>query len=328
MLNTVAYTVACEGTKRYGASKNGLQPLSGGFQNAVYAYQKNNEKFILRISHSGRRTKDMLQAEVDWVNYLGSSGVSVSMPVPSLSGDLIESVDAEEEEYYVTSFRKAKGRLADVTNKEEWNPAFFQRWGQLIGKMHAATKRYTVNEGYRPQWSKEHPDLLNMRQEELAPVIALKYEKLLANLLEWKKNEDTFGLIHNDFHQGNFFVENGDITVFDFDDCAYYWFANDLAVSFYHAYWQSTSFNPDYNDFSIEFISSMLEGYSKETTLHKDILCQIPVLLKLREMFLYTLFTKKWDKENLEGWQEYALQNLKHNIEHDVPYSDLDFMKL
>ena len=45
------------------------------------------------------------------------------------------------------------------------------------------------------------------------------------------KDDDCYGLIHADIHQGNFFVdENDNITIFDFDDCHYHWFAYDLAV--------------------------------------------------------------------------------------------------
>ena len=47
------------------------------------------------------------------------------------------------------------------------------------------------------------------------------------------KIADSYGLIHNDFNDGNFTVDydNGDITVFDFDDCCYFWFMYDLACA-------------------------------------------------------------------------------------------------
>jgi len=45
-------------------------------------------------------------------------------------------------------------------------------------------------------------------------------------------------LIHTDVHAGNFFVDDGRITVFDFDDSSYQWFASDIAIALYYTIWR------------------------------------------------------------------------------------------
>ena len=42
--------------------------------------------------------------------------------------------------------------------------------------------------------------------------------------------KDQYGLIHGDVHTGNFFLKNGEIVLFDFDDGCYHYFLYDLTV--------------------------------------------------------------------------------------------------
>ena len=84
---------------------------------------------------------------------------------------------------------------------------------------------------------------------------------------------DSYGLIHNDFNDGNFTVDydNGDITVFDFDDCCYFWFIYDLACA-----WESgigrVMFRPlaERKDFMNCYMEDMMAGYNKENTLSAE----------------------------------------------------------
>lgn len=135
---------------------------------------------------------------------------------------------------------------------------------------------------------------------------------------------DSFGLIHNDFHQGNLIIDDETITVIDFDDCSFNWFAQDLAVFFYHAYWQNSSFNGGDAVFIEKFLKAFFKGYKTENTLHDDSIKQIPIFLKLREIYLYQLFLKSWDSSNLEDWQEYTLNDLKDKIKSRAPYAGIE----
>ena len=45
----------------------------------------------------------------------------------------------------------------------------------------------------------------------------------------------TYGLIRQESHGNNFLVDDvGQITLFDFDDCAYSWFSNDIAIVLFY----------------------------------------------------------------------------------------------
>ncbi len=44
--------------------------LLGGFESFIYAFTRDGKEYILRLSHSMRFSLEMIEAEVDWVNYL------------------------------------------------------------------------------------------------------------------------------------------------------------------------------------------------------------------------------------------------------------------
>jgi amicoumacin kinase len=316
-------------TERYNGKTESLLKLTGGFQNDVFEFHDGQYARILRIALSTNRSKEMIQSELDFIEILSSNGVGVSIPIKSTQGNYIEEISLQGVTYYLTSFSKAAGHFVNVSNPREWKREFFQYWGKTMGKMHSLTKM--GNERYksfnRPSWNgidNEASLFLSTINEQASRA----YEKIVKKIDAQPRNKHSYGLIHNDFHQGNFFVHEGKMTIFDFDDCSFSWFAQDIAASFYHAFWQSSSFNPEYKNFPSEFTKYFFEGYSQENEMNKEIVEQIPLFLKLREIFLLHLFYKKWDIQNLQDWQSYTLKDLLHRIEHEIPYTDVLFKVL
>lgn len=307
-----------EAAKRYDLNAGTLQPLTEGYQNVMYSFETPKGSRILRITPESKRSYEERVAEINWLHYLDQLGLSVSNSIPSIENRLIETVYMDGEKYYLTAFIKAEGCPVNVGDRSEWNISFFQKWGRVMGKMHHVTKSFQPNGPKRMSWHETNRDMYHFKK--LPVGIADKYEKLLKRVDTFQRDQDTFGLIHFDFHQGNFLTKDNTITLFDFDDCAYYWFAHDIAVSYYHAYWQGTSWYPEWKTFGKDFMISFLDGYQHENSLPKEILQQIPTFLKMREIFLYQLFLEKWNMNELEEWQSETLQNLKYQIEDEIPH--------
>jgi amicoumacin kinase len=313
----------------YDANSGRLESLSGGFQNIVFKYHADSSEQILRVTSRSKRTIESIQSELDFIGCLAKAGVAVSKPIPSKNGCYIEEFYYQGDSYYLTSFEQAIGKPIDVSNPDEWNREFFKNWGRTLGQMHNVAQKHNHQfEFYkRPSWSGLNGDISTFLATNSKKAL-ITYEKLMKTINSLPREKDTYGLIHNDFHQGNFFVLEGQLTIFDFDDTSFCWFAQDIAASFYHAVWQGLAFNPEYKNFPLEFIYSFLEGYRLEINLSKEILKQIPLFLKLREFFLYTLFHQKWDLQNLLDWQAYTLEDLTYRIENEIPYTDIDFEML
>ncbi|WP_077362146.1 phosphotransferase enzyme family protein [Fictibacillus arsenicus] len=311
-------------TELYGVTPDDLTAISEGFQNVVYSFTRNHHEYVMRVTSKDKRTAQMLNEEISWIQFLKKSGITVSIAVSSKNNQFVE----ELHDFYVTVFKKAPGGPVLVQNRDQWNPHFFQRWGKLLGEVHKAGKRYSAEKDItgrgRPHWSSDHPhnhDLFKILPSEF---IREKYVKLIERIKGFSMGDQYFGLIHNDFHQGNFFVDKDEIILFDFDDCAYFYFAYDISTAFYHAYWQHTSFNSTEDDFAVEFLTHFLNGYAESNVLTNEIINQLPDFLKLRELFLYVLFLKVWNIDKLQDWQEHTINNLKTNIENNKIYADLD----
>jgi amicoumacin kinase len=313
-----------EAKNRYGITSE-LKVITEGFQNMVYRYTQNNNEYILRITPAPKKNESQLKGEILWVNFLADNGVSVSRGILSPKSKLVETVQVKKEIYFLTSFAKAEGSPVIVTDERIWNANLFKEWGRLLGKVHRFGKPFGVqgNTLNRPMWEVSHPYIHEIFLHIPQKWLKEKYDAIVDQLKTCSTDKNHFGLIHNDFHQGNFFVEDRKITLFDFDDCAYFWFAYDIATSFYHAYWQHSSFNGQDDQFTMDFLKNILTGYAEENTVTSEIIDQLPLFLKLREMFLYLLFLEKWDQTSLEGWQEYTLSSLKHAIEKDTVYAGL-----
>lgn len=286
--------------------------LTGGFRNDVFYIEEKGK--IERISDA-RRTKNMVLQEIEWMNFLYNEGVALSKPEMSL---------AYEEGRVKTYFEFIQGDEIDVTNESHWNVKIFEQWGKTLGKMHALSKIYKGEKQERHKWTSENPDVFNIR-ENLASWLGDNYDRLMQSLHTYEITPHTFGLIHNDFHQGNLILtKEGILTAIDFDDCSLNWFAQDIAVAFYHAFWQHDAYNGMTDSFLQIFIGHFFAGYQTENLLHLDIINQIPIFLKLREIFLYQLFIQKWDIDNLEEWQSYTLQDLEGKIKNQTHYAGIE----
>jgi Ser/Thr protein kinase RdoA (MazF antagonist) len=59
----------------------------------------------------------------------------------------------------------------------------------------------------------------------------MELERLFLQFEHLTPTVDDYGLVHGDLNPTNFHVNDNQITLFDFDDCAYKWFINDIAIA-------------------------------------------------------------------------------------------------
>ncbi|MEH6995445.1 phosphotransferase, partial [Neobacillus drentensis] len=169
----------------YGINTKDLIPISEGFNNTVFRYQN----LIFRLSSRNRRSLAEIESEIYYLQALGKKGVTVSLPIKSPNGKMIESTD----QHFIVCFEKAKGNPADVNDPEVWNKDLFFTWGRVIGKMHQVSKDISID---RLTWSPDNPDLLNLSPKIKSEIIANRYVQLLKLLGDFEMNTDLFGLIH------------------------------------------------------------------------------------------------------------------------------------
>lgn len=322
--------VLSETLTRFGVDGNGLldgrvQALDG-FESFIYEFQRSGGDYILRISHSQRRSEELIHGEVDWINYLAEGGASVSRAIRSEQGRLVEAIDdGHGDQFLATAFVKAQGKPPSETS---WTPALYETYGRALGRMHALSRDYEPTDplAYRPQW--DDPIMIGEMQHLPAgeALAAHRFQEVIDHLAGLSIDGDSYGLIHFDAHGGNMFVdEAGAITLFDFDDCHYQWYANDIAIVLF--YMVMGKRNPQ--AFTEEFLSHFLRGYRDENRLDPNWLAEIPWFLKQREIDLYAIIHRSFDVSNLDDpWVLAFMDDRKERIEQGEPYIDFDFESL
>ncbi|WP_044639938.1 phosphotransferase enzyme family protein [Risungbinella massiliensis] len=275
----------------------------GGFHNWVYETRLQDQTAIMRISHEPFHPPELILGEVLWIKNLTDQGVAACKPVPSPNGNLVEVLEVDGKKYPTVFFEKA---LGNPPNENDWNDTLFETMGQTIGKMHRLTRDYCApKEATSPTWKdslKQIKEYMTFEDRE----IAAKFQEILDYPKSLTVDRDSYGLVHADVHAGNFFVNNGQIMLFDFQDCHYSWFVEDLAMALFYAIFTEypRGMDPDYPTL---FWKSLLTGYKKENHLDKKWLNEIPYFIRQREIALYIVLTAK-------GADHWFLQNRREDI--------------
>ena len=303
--------------QRYTIAPNQIHLLDG-FESFIYEFQRLDGDYILRIGHSSRRTPAMIHGEVDWINYLSDHNVTVARAILSESRNLVEPIDdGHGEAFLATAFVKARG---GIPKRDKINEGLFLNYGRLLGRMHALAKDYTPS---NPSWKRYTWDspINNTPDRQLPPsetLIRQKYQAVFTHLQTLPTHRDAYGMIHQDAHTGNLFVDDDYVmTLFDFDDCVYGHFIYDIAmVMFYIAGWGGE----DIPGFTERFMSVFLEGYRQYNHLDLVWLREIPHFLKLREIDLFAAILYTMGENPTDAWCARYMQGRREKIMNDVPF--------
>lgn len=302
-----------EGAALFGANTATLRSL-GGMDGAVYTYEQDGKGYILKFVPTAEDNLPVIVEKWDFVNYLAEHGVSVSRPVVSRNGQLVERMQDGEQVYAVFQAEKAPGKHVDGRHTAEYNAGLFHEWGRTMGKMHALTQSYTGGE-HISDWRSEVHFMTNWCPDE---AVREKWRAMEAYLATLPQPRDAYGLIHNDLHPHNFLVDRGRITVIDFDVCNHHWFTTDIGIALFHAAWMGYGGDKDPNAFLPGFFARFMEGYTEENTLDSFWLQQVGRFVDYRRLLMFSVFSNEWP-EPRQPWQQHTLDHWRQGILNDKP---------
>lgn len=315
--------------ERFGAAPHQAKILDG-FENFIYEYDSPQGERILRISHTSRRSADMIMGEVDWLNHLVANGVSAAQVIPSLAGRMAEvfpdgalpAPDKHDEYFCAVSFVKAPGH---TVGKDEWIPPLWTVLGRLVGRMNFLARTYQPPEERfrRPDWRQEQNDFADRYLPPSEADVVQVYHQALDELGCLLRTPDDYGLVHQDVHRGNFLLDGDRITLFDFDDLQYSWFAYDIAMALYYAL--PPDAGPKDAAYARHFLDCFLEGYFRENALDSRWLAEIPRFLKMRELELYVAIHRSYDLDHLDPWCQRFMNGRRERILNHVPFVEMNF---
>ncbi len=139
----------------------------------------------------------------------------------------------------------------------------------------------------RPAWS----DNLNLAKRLIpaqAGAARREIHAVEAALESLPRSRENFGLIHYDFELDNLMWDSGHIGILDFDDCAYCWFAADIAYALRDLFADRVG-GVDLDDASLQ---SFVRGYRDEQPLSDEEIERLPLYLRLHNLVSYARITR------------------------------------
>ena len=286
----------------------------GDSPNRVFEFTKSGKTLYLRLISSKHRTKQQIEAELDFVFYLSRGGVAAVPPVLSVNERFIEEIDAADDLFFACVFERAEGaRFKSGDFTESARKEHFRLRGETLGQIHALSKNYVPSGNFRRfAWN---DDRLLRETEKFLPasekIVWQEYERLKKVLDALPQTAENYGLIHGDFGETNYCCQDSRLNIFDFDDCCYHWFAYDLAVSIYPHGWRTEG---------LRLLDWLLEGYAKRAPVNFA-RADITLFCHWRLVYMFLVYARKWGFTDLSPRQAKWFANKRENIARGYQWS-------
>jgi len=295
-----------------------------GFENFLFESAIGGLPAILRLSHSSKKTRQMVESELNYVNYLAKYGAHVASPFMSRQQQLTEMIPLKDGTYFTAvCFQKAIGIHP---RGQDFDDHLIRVWGASLGKMHRLSMTYQPERKnlQRIHWDEEievaHPQRF-LPSDQFKIIEQL--EILKAKLRTFPIDKSQYGIIHNDLHPYNFLYDGEKITMIDFEDCVQMWFVSDLSISlFLMTVWPPDGYSRE--EFALKIFLSFLAGYKTEKELPDEWLETVPTFMKFREIGQYIAMYRGADLDNPEPWVARFMEGRRERIEKNIPYLNLD----
>ena len=291
----------------------------GGFENFVFEVRYGEGSAIFRVSHGSHRSADAIQAELALMEHVRGFGVRTPGSLAGIGGALVASTGHAEHDFHAVLFEKAPGRSPTAA---DFGPELCRAWGNATGAMHRSVASMPAMPA-RPAW---YEDDLVVNASKYMPESYTEQRKQLRELMErmhtWPTTPDVFGLIHSDLHHNNFFLHEGQVIAFDFDDSNHHWLVNDIAIPLLYS---ATRFKGELtnDEYAEAFLTPFLEGYRTQYDLPASEFDRIPELIRFREILLVIVLHKKFGPDRFEQIDHDLLAKVNHRIENDIPVFNL-----
>lgn len=281
--------------------------------NEMYRCIAKQGNFFARITNY--KTYDEQLEEVSYTNYLYKKGFGVSPTILSLNGKLVEKIIIDTE--LLTVLYKAAPGIHLPKNK--WNASVLKELGRQIGRLHRLSKEYEDNGAIKfiNDWhDNEEYNFLKYIPKEETTIREIAHD-VLSTIKNLPKSYSTYGLLHGDLWLENILVDSDlKVTMIDFQDCEKHFYIFDLAVPIYSALEYSFAGNGNIIDYGRSITKAIIEGYQKENEISPEMLEKLPLFIKLKELFEYSLMHMYWDKEKLTEEQFRIMNHFRMRIEN------------
>ena len=231
----------------------------------------NGERYVLRIHRPALRTIESVRSEMMWLAAVRQeTDLVVPEPIPTRDGNFLTLISVAEipEPRICVLFRWIDGRFLDA----KLTPSHLERVGAFLASLQLHGAQFRPPDGFlrgrldnltdkaRRTAARGAQEALVRQQIDnpadetsaihlVTEICSAEDGALVATLIRKIRDiqqrigqgPDTFGLVHGDLHQGNYFFHQGQVRAIDFDDCGYGYYLYDMAVTLSEVNWRDNT---------------------------------------------------------------------------------------
>lgn len=278
-------------------------------ENATYRVEPvdGSGPYVLRLHRPAYRSVNNVRSEMAWVKKIHEDGRIVTARV-------IPTLDGNDFCTYINPYGEMQ--IADLmeflSGHEPLDESMLlsaERIGGVAARLHSIAKAWERPEWFeRIEWNEarllgENSDYGDWRDTPevtfcMETILERAEEKALAELAEYGKTPENYGLVHTDLRSSNLLIgEDGTLKVLDFDDCGDGWYLFDVATSFT---FEDTK--PDIED----NIYAYLRGYRlADGPIPDEDFAFLPAMLMARRLNMVAWVEKRRETEwaqQIRGW--------------------------
>jgi len=226
--------------KKYGINDAAVECINFEFNATFSVSTQSGQKFALRLNINSTRVLSNILAETQWVRDLARiPSINVPSPIASLDDQFVVSAlhnDSGQMIYGVMYSWLEGEEIGDAPTLDQLRTV-----GQAIALMHQNSSDFELIDGAELPtfndffWGTE--DFLFSSKSRLSTedrsLIEQARDLIMQFTAELYANSPVH-IIHADFHGWNLMWHEGQLSIFDFDDCGFGVEAQDIAVALYY----------------------------------------------------------------------------------------------
>ena len=225
---------------QYGLANCVIKSINFEFNATFSVVSESGQKFALRININSTRTPENMLAEVQWVRFLARvPGINLPHPIANSSDSFISTI------FHAPSNQNLKAVLYTWLEGEELGdeatPSQMFQVGALMAQLHQSSTDFELTQPAElptfDDWLWGTEDFLLSAKSLLPTAERALVQEAVARITSDMAQlyaQTAVQIIHGDLHGWNLMWHEGQLSVFDFDDCGFGIPQQDLAVTMYY----------------------------------------------------------------------------------------------
>ncbi|MBE9192140.1 phosphotransferase [Gloeocapsopsis crepidinum LEGE 06123] len=194
--------------------KNAQLTRLGGASNTNFKVDADGQSFVLRLHTSALHDRDAISSELAWLSSLHSNTTLIlPKPIVNLNGVLVTSVFADNElELLCTLLSWVTGKIPPTVNT--LTDEQLAKVGSVMAQLHNHSQQFKLPDRFKRQtYDAAH---FSQRLEPLYMTLSdtanqneldslkVNGNHIITRFTQLERKQDSFGVIHADFHSGNY----------------------------------------------------------------------------------------------------------------------------